>query len=221
MSCEPSEPQLPQPPGAGPVGGAEPMLSGALSPEQFLIAVHAILRGGRATDEQRAGWVPLLAGMLEGTNALVMQMAAEALWELADLPEAFAALDDAVTRELWVYEAVSDRVLDARPTDRPHPARFLGNLLRCSVPWLRLHAARGLLELGPDAEEALDALVGALEEADWRVCVTAARTLAEIGPSAAAAVPALQARLAAAVEYEEVEVADAVRDALSRIRGEI
>jgi HEAT repeat protein len=137
--------------------------------------------------------VPGLAGALRDEQEAVRTAAAGALGALGPLarsvaPVLFAALDDpranvraAAAQALARLELTAESVSSL--------AKALGN----RDGYVRAFAAWSLGNLGPDAREAVPALVEALGPDDTANVVAAA--LARIGPAAAQAVPALVADL--------------------------
>ena len=81
----------------------------------------------------------------------------------------------------------------------PSPAIRAGTAaeaLRDKQPTVRLAAARILIGIGPEAHEAIPALIAGLRDEDLEVLGATLSTLVQIGPSAQAAVPALTDMLA-------------------------
>lgn len=57
---------------------------------------------------------------------------------------------------------------------------------------VRRRAAKGLREIGPEAELAVPVLIQALDDSDDSLCFGATKALGQIGPKAKKAIPALR-----------------------------
>lgn len=109
--------------------------------------------------------------------------------------------------------AVEAAVLAAR---RQHARTLAARMNHESEPW-RIAAARSLSELGPDAKDAVPALIQAALEGDSvQVRRASIGAICRIGPEAAAAVPAL----IDALEDEDCPIRGLVADALGYIGPE-
>lgn len=165
--------------------------------------------------------VPALVSALRDKDHSVRQTAVSVLRHLG--PGAKAAVP-AVARILGgtaPYSSVADREFDklflrgassALGVIGPPALDAVTKVLKNGrLHWVhRLYAAKALGLMGPDAEGAVDALIGGLKDPSARVRRAAAEALRRIGPGAKAAVPALIASMQDAEKSVRLHAVDAL-----------
>ena len=168
-----------------------------------LVARTPVGRGkaGLVLGEIGIAAVPALLALCDSEESEVRHRASAALLHIErTAPD--GAVADALGSQDGALRRFAAQVLVARASPDAVPA--WSGRLSDPDPWIRQTAARALADLAEDAEEAQDALIGALDDSDAAVGVVAARALGALGKGAV--IPYLVAAFRAHARLREAVV---------------